>query len=86
MTDISMIVRELLGDRIAYCPIAPEEMRDETELVDGLGMDSMEKIEIAISLEEVFAIEISDAALDEVKTVGDLVALVDGLHTAKERA
>lgn len=88
---LSMIVREVLADFIAGCPLAPEAMTDETVLVDGLGMDSLERIEIAVRLEDIFDIELANIpagaalkmkpgvevpAIDRVKTVGELTVLV----------
>lgn len=95
MNNRSMIVREVLGDLIVGCPMAPEEMTDETLLSDDLGMDNLERIEIAVRLEDIFDIELMDiptgAALkmkpgvtvpliDQVKTVGKLIELVVELH------
>lgn len=83
---LSMIVREVLADFIAGCPLAPEAMTDETVLVDGLGMDSLEKIEVTIRLEDIFSIELTDEATENVKTVGELIVLVAALHIFQEKS
>lgn len=83
MSDFSLRVREIIAGSIALCPIAPEEMREDTQLGADLTADSLDKVEMAMTAEEAFRISISDEALEEVKTVGDFVALVDALVTAK---
>jgi acyl carrier protein len=44
--------------------------------LEDLGADSLDKMELAMELEEVFDIEISEADLDTVKTVDDLITLI----------
>lgn len=80
MTRIPEIVREMLGDRIAGCAVLPEQMTSAMSLVDDLGMNSLERFEISIALEEVFDFEVSDEDMETAKTVGDLIALVERLH------
>lgn len=80
MSELPAIVREVLHDFIAHCPMTPEDMSADTVLVDGLGMDSLERIEVTIRLEDIFNIEISEEAADALQTVGDLVGLVERLH------
>ena len=47
---------------------------------ESLGLDSMDMVELALSIEEEFDIKISDEDGDKVKTVEDLVKLVEGLR------
>lgn len=56
--------------------VETDELNDDTTLQDDLGVDSFDMLEIIIELETVFKMEISDDARD-VKTVGDLVKLVE---------
>ena len=69
-------IREIIADFITPCSMAPEEMRDNTRLVDDLGADSLEIIEMTMALEEEFEIAIPDAAAEEFKTVRDIVRCV----------
>lgn len=42
-----------------------------------LGADSLDLVDLAMSVEDEFDIELSDEALEKIKTVGDLVAFVE---------
>ena len=42
-----------------------------------LGLDSLDLVEILMSLEEEFSVSIPDEAIPNIKTVGDLVAFID---------
>jgi len=57
---------------------------DEIELDDHfgkeLGSDSLDHIEIIMTLEEEFAIEIPDEEAEKVKTVRDAIELVEKLN------
>ena len=47
------------------------------ERLDALGADSLGLVELSMAAEEEFGIAISDADLEAIRTVADLVALVD---------
>lgn len=48
----------------------------ETNLVDDLGLDSLDLLECLMSVENEFEIEIDDTKAESVKTIGDAVTLV----------
>jgi acyl carrier protein len=52
---------------------------DDNELVNDLGLDSIELIELAQDLEEEFDIEIPDSAITAAMTVGQVVDVVKNL-------
>ena len=49
----------------------------ETRLVEDLGADSLDAVEIMFALEEEFGLEIDDDAAQSIKTVGDLVKYIE---------
>lgn len=49
----------------------------ETRLVEDLGADSLDAVEIMFSLEEEFGMEIDDDSAQSIKTVGDLVKYIE---------
>lgn len=59
----------------------PDHLKGEIALgaamMDDLGMDSLDKVEFIIRLEEEFRIEISDDDADEIKTLGELIAHIE---------
>ena len=50
---------------------------------DGLSADSLDRINLMMACEEAFDIHIDDPEAEAVKTVADLVALVDGKLESK---
>ncbi len=59
----------LLLRRIVYAP--DDRLNAETRLTD-LGMDSLDLVEAGLELEALLGRELPDAALTQVRTVGDL--------------
>ncbi|MDP3407254.1 acyl carrier protein [Bosea sp. (in: a-proteobacteria)] len=51
----------------------------ETLLQADLGLDSLDEVEIVVRLEGKRGIEVPDGVLDSMKTVGDLVAAIEGV-------
>ena len=49
----------------------------ETRLVEDLGADSLDAVEIMFALEEEFGMEIEDDAAQAIKTIGDLVNYIE---------
>ena len=56
-----------------------ENITMETRLVEDLGADSLDAVEIMFALEEEFGIEIDDDSAQSIKTVGDLVNYIEKL-------
>lgn len=54
--------------------------KPEANLSDDLGVDSLDAAELVMSLEEEFDIEIDSVQAESLRTVGDLVNLVDSLQ------
>ncbi|MGM9899247.1 MAG: acyl carrier protein [Bacilli bacterium] len=57
-----------------------ENITMETRLVEDLGADSLDAVEIMFALEEEFGIEIDDDSAQSIKTVGDLVNYIEKLQ------
>ena len=66
-------VVKILTDRVG---IPPEAVVPGARLVDDLGLDYLDAVELVIALERQFGIAVSDAEAARLETVGDLVALV----------
>ena len=65
---IQIIVEEL--------GVEPGAISDESNLKDNLGAGSPQLLEMAMAIEELFSVVISDRALGKLHTVGDVVAYV----------
>ena len=59
------------------------DVTDDQSLTDDLGADSLGVLELVMELEAAFGIDVPDARMEDVKTVADVVALVEGLIPAR---
>ncbi|MBM3893673.1 acyl carrier protein [Candidatus Dependentiae bacterium] len=60
--------------------MSPENITAESTFKD-LGADSLDTVEIIMSFEETFGIEIKDEDAEKIKTVGHAVDLIHGART-----
>jgi acyl carrier protein len=58
--------------------VEPEAVTPETSLMKDLEADSLDAVEIIMSIENEFGIEIPDEEAEKFKTVSDIVAYVEG--------
>jgi acyl carrier protein len=56
-----------------------EEVTLEAAINDDLGADSLDAVELIMSLEEEFGLSIEPDKTESLRTVGDVVALIDTL-------
>ena len=49
----------------------------ESAIIDDLGADSLDIVDLVMSFEDEFDTEISDEAIEEIKTVGDIVHFIE---------
>ena len=67
-------IKEIISDLSGF----PEEtVNDEIELKDGLGLDSLDVVELMMRFEDEFDCNIPDEDYADVKTVGDVFNVVD---------
>ena len=72
--EIFQTMRELAAEQFA---MEPAEITMETSFEEDLGADSVEVIDLLMSLEDEFQVEIPDEAIDEIRTVGELTAYIE---------
>jgi len=72
--DVADGLREIMSARLGL-PL--EQLVPEARLVEDLGLDSLDAVELAISVERKFDIEVPEDELTKLKTVADMVALVE---------
>jgi acyl carrier protein len=78
--DLERRVKQILTQRLG---IPADEITLGARLVDDLGMDSLDAVELAISTERQFNVALSDEQVAKLTTVADIIALVQRL--AQER-
>ena len=50
-----------------------EEMTLDTKIAEDLGADSLDVVELLMSIEDEFEVEIPDEEIDNIKTIGNVV-------------
>ena len=55
----------------------PADISMESLLVDDLGADSLDAIDIVMSVEDEFKIEVPDEIIEKIETVGDIVNYIE---------
>jgi acyl carrier protein len=53
------------------------EIKPDTDLIKDLGFDSLDSVELIIELEDKFKIELLDKEAENIKTVQDIMDLVE---------
>jgi acyl carrier protein len=67
-------VRDILCQQL---DVEENDVTMESSLTDDLGADSLDLVDTVMSLEDEFDIEVPDSAIEEIKTVGDIVAYIE---------
>ena len=55
----------------------PEDITMESLLVDDLGADSLDAIDIVMSVEDTSKVEVPDEIIEKIETVGDIVNYIE---------
>ena len=54
----------------------PDEMTMETKIAEELDADSLDVVELLMSIEDEFDVEIPDEEIENLKTIGDVVEYI----------
>ena len=63
-------VKDILVDQL---DVEEEKVTLEASIIDDLGADSLDLVDLVMSLEEEFDVEIPDDQVENIKTVGDII-------------
>ena len=58
--------------------VEEDSITAETTLADDLGADSLDVVDLLMSIEDEFEVEIPDEEVENIKTVGALVEYIEG--------
>ncbi len=67
-------VKEILADQL---DINPNDIELTSSLADDLGADSLDAIDIVMTIEDQYSIEVPDEVIEAMKTVEDIVGFVE---------
>ena len=66
--------------RNIICPqleLQPSQVTMESSMADELGADSLDLVDVIMSVEDVFDVEIPDEEVEKLRCVGDLVHYIE---------
>ncbi|SMC79408.1 acyl carrier protein [Desulfocicer vacuolatum DSM 3385] len=73
---VAIKVKKIIAEKLSGIDL--EDVVSDASLVDDLGADSLALVELIMSMEEAFDMEIDDDDAEKMVTVQDIVAYVEG--------
>ena len=67
-------VKEIIADQLS---VKVDDIKEDTNIAEELGADSLDLVEILMSLEDEFGVSIPDEAIPEIKTIKEIVDFVE---------
>lgn len=72
--DVFEQVKKILCDQL---DLDEEQVTEDSEVIDDLGADSLDIVDLVMTLEEEFDTEIPDEDIENLRTVGDIVKYIE---------
>ena len=76
--DLAGRIQSLIAEQLG---VDRAEVTKDASILDDLGADSLDVVELVMSLEDAFDIEVPDDAVEEMCTIGDVQRFVES-HVA----
>ena len=73
-------LKEIIMDQL---DVEEDEVTMDANIQEDLDADSLDMVELVMSVEEEFDLKIEDEDVEKIKTVGDIVSFIEA-HTAEE--
>ena len=74
-------VRDIIVDQL---DVEEDVVTAEASIVDDLGADSLDVVDLISSVEDEFDVEIPDEKVEDIKTVGDIVSYIEAAAAEEE--
>ncbi|MCI9414440.1 MAG: acyl carrier protein [Clostridiales bacterium] len=72
-----MVLEKVKAILSSQFDVEEDTINPETNIADDLGADSLDVVDLLMSLEDEFDVEIPDEEAEHVRTVGELVAYIE---------
>ena len=72
-----MVVEKTKAILSGQFDVEEDSITPETNLADDLGADSLDVVDLLMSIEDEFEVEIPDSEVENIKTVGALVEYIE---------
>lgn len=67
-------VREIIAEKLS---LKLEDVKNDSNIAEDLGADSLDLVEILMALEDTFGISIPDEVIPEIKTIKELTSFIE---------
>ena len=72
-----MVLEKVKAILSSQFDVEEDTINPETNIADDLGADSLDVVDMLMSLEDEFDVEIPDEEIERIRTVGELVAYIE---------
>lgn len=72
-----MVLEKVRAILCAQFDVEEDSVEVDTRLEDDLGADSLDVVDLLMSLEDEFDVEIQDEDIEKIRTVGDIVTYIE---------
>jgi len=72
-----MVFEKLKAILVQQLDVEESQITMEASITDDLGADSLDIVDLVMSLEDEFDVEIPDDEIEKIKTVGDIVKHIE---------
>ena len=72
--DVCGEVKEILLENLGC---SEEDIEMDSNLIEDLGADSLDIVELSLALEEVFDLEVADEDFEDLQTVGAIIKYIE---------
>ena len=74
MSDIEAKVKEIIVEQLG---VNADQVTPEAKMIEDLGADSLDAVELVMAIEEEFGIEVPDEEAEKLTSVADIIAHVE---------
>jgi acyl carrier protein len=74
---IDQRVKDIIVEQLG---VKPDQVTPEAKLIEDLGADSLDAVELVMALEEEFGIEVPDEQAEKLQTVGDIIKYIEDVQ------
>lgn len=67
-------VKEIIAEQLC---ISIDEIKDDSNIIEDLGADSLDVVELLMTFEDEFKVSIPDEKLEDLKTIPQIVKLIE---------
>ncbi|MBO4583557.1 MAG: acyl carrier protein [Clostridia bacterium] len=67
-------LRDMICDQL---DLDPENVTEESLIIEDLGADSLDIVDLVMTIEEEFGVEVPDEEIENIRTVGDVVKFIE---------